>query len=352
MNSGNAAPLTWWSALAAVARQPAAYRVIVAMVTAAIACGGSAVAQTRAVPAASAYPVKSIRLIVPFPAGGGVDAVARVCAQKLSDLWGQQVVIDNRAGSGGIIAAELAARAAPDGYTLFFGGSASHSTTPHMYRKLPYDAVKDFAPVTLIGATPYILVVHPIVTASGVRELINLARAQPGTLNYSSAGNGSTTHLTAEMFKSMAGVNIVHVPYKGAAPALNDLLGGQVQVAFFPAVVVQQHAKSGRLRALAVTGLQRTRLMPELPTVAEAGLPGFEASGWYGLLTPSGVPAAIITRLHQQMMAALAERELQERFVVLGVDVIGAAAGEFAQYIRAELAKWGKVVRDSGARTD
>ena len=281
-----------------------------------------------------------------------MDAVARVCAQKLSELLSEQVVIDNRAGSGGIIAAEIAAHSAPDGYTLFFGGSASHGITPHLYRKLPYDAVRDFAPVTLIGATPYILVVHPSVAANSVKDLINLARAQPGALNYASAGNGSTLHLTGELFKRMANINIVHIAYKGAAPALNDLLSGQVQLAFNPAAVVQQHVKSGRLRALAVTGLKRTRLMPELPTVAEAALPGFEASGWYGLLAPAGIQGAIVARLHREMVTALAARDLQERFVVLGVDAIGAGPAEFAQYIRAELAKWGKVVRDSGARAD
>ena len=274
---------------------------------------------------------------------------ARVCAQKLSEILGEQVVIDNRAGSGGIIAAEIAAHSAPDGYTLFFGGSASHGITPHLYRKLPYDAVRDFAAVTLIGATPYILVVHPSVAANSVKDLINFARAQPGALNYASAGNGSTLHLTGELFKRMANINIVHVPYKGAAPALNDLLSGQVQLAFNPAAVVQQHVKSGRLRALAVTGLQRTRRMPELPTVAEAALPGFEASGWYGLLAPAGIQGAIVARLHREMVTALSARDLQERFVVLGVDAIGAGPAEFAHYIRAELAKWGKVVRDSGA---
>ncbi len=301
---------------------------------------------------AQRFPQKPVRLIVPFTAGGGVDAVARVCAQKLTELLGEQVVIDNRAGSGGVIAAEIAAHSVPDGYTLFFGGSASHGVTPHLYRKLPYDAVRDFAPVTLIGATPYILAVHPAVAASGARDLIRLARAQPGALNYSSAGNGSTTHLTMEMFKSMTNINIVHVPYKGAVPALSDLLSGQVQVAFNPAVVVQQHVRSGRLRALAVSGLQRTRLMPELPTLAESALPGFEARGWYGLLAPAGVSALIVARLHDAMMTGLSDRDLQERFLVLGVDTISASPEEFARYIRSELVKWGRVVRDSGARAD
>jgi tripartite-type tricarboxylate transporter receptor subunit TctC len=302
--------------------------------------------------ASPAYPTKPIRLIVPFPAGGGVDAVARVCAQKLSEQLGQQVVIDNRGGSGGIIAAELAAAAAPDGHTLFFGGSASHGVTPHLYRKLPYDAVKDFTPVALIGNTPYFFVVHPSVQAQNVKELIALAKAKPGTLNYASAGNGSTIHLTGEMFKSMAGVSITHIPYKGAAPAMNDLLSGQVQMTFLPAGVILQHVKLGRLRALAVTGAQRTKTMPELPTIAESAVPGFSAVGWYGLLGPAALPPGIVSRLETAVKGMLIDHELVERFLVLGIDVTPAGPAEFGRYIKGELEKWGKVVRDSHAKAD
>jgi tripartite-type tricarboxylate transporter receptor subunit TctC len=240
----------------------------------------------------------------------------------------------------------------PDGYTLFFGGSASHGITPNLYRKLPYDAVRDFTPIILIGATPYMLVVHPSVPATTVKELIALAKAKPGQLNYASAGSGSTLHLTAELFKSMAGVDIVHVPYKGAAPALTDLLSGQVQMTFNPAVVVSSHVKAGRLRALAVTSARRTSLAPDLPTIAEAGVPGFEATGWYGLLGPRALPPQITAKLNGELGRILTDREFIERYAVLGIEPLGGTPQQFAAYIRKELAKWGKVVRESGARVE
>jgi len=302
--------------------------------------------------ATDTYPDKPVRLIVPFPPGGGVDGAARVVGQRLADALGQQLVIDNRGGSGGIIGAEIAAKAAPDGYTLFFGGSASHGIAPHLYRKLAYDAERDFSPIVLIGATPYILVVHPSVPVTAVGELIALARARPGQLNYASAGNGSTLHLTGAMFTSMAGVDIVHVPYKGAVIALNDLLSARVQMTFNPAVVVMPHVKTGRLRALAVTSAKRTPLVPELPTVAEAGVPGFEATGWYGLLGPRGLPPQIVAKLNRATLTVLGDRELVERYAMLGIEPLGGTPAEFAAHIRSELAKWGKVVRESGARID
>jgi tripartite-type tricarboxylate transporter receptor subunit TctC len=301
---------------------------------------------------AATYPDKPIRLIVPFPAGGGVDAVARVVSQKLSAALGQQVVIDNRGGSGGIIAAEIAAHAVPDGYTLFLGGSASHGITPHLYRKLPYDPVRDFSPVGLIGEAPYFLVVHPSVAATTLRELIALARSRPGQLNYASAGNGSTLHLTAELFKSMAGINIVHVPYKGGAPALTDLLGGQVQMMFNPATLSLPYSRTGRLRALGVTSARRIVFAPELPTIAEAGLPGFAATGWYGLLGPRGLPAPTVSRLYQALAGVFADKDFVERFAALGVVPLAGNAAEFGAFVRSELAKWGKVVSESGARVD
>lgn len=322
----------------------AAVRVIVA---AGLACGAVAASY-----AAEDYPARPVRMIVPFPPGGGVDGVARILGQRLSEKLGQQVVIDNRGGSGGIIAAEIAVKSAADGYTLFFGGSASHGITPHLYRRLPYDAVKDFAPIVLLGSTPYILVVHPSVAANSVKELIALAKASPGKLNYASAGSGSTLHLTGELFKTMAGVNIVHVPYKGAAPALTDLLSGQIQMTFNPAVVVLPHVKAGRLRALAVTSAKRTALAPELPTVAEAGVAGFEAAGWYGVLAPARTPAAIVNALNRHIAAMLEEREFRGRLAAVGVEPLGGSPAQFASYIGSELAKWGKVVRVAGARID
>ena len=301
---------------------------------------------------AAGYPDKPIRLIVPFPAGGGVDGAARIVSQKLSEALGQQVVIDNRGGSGGVIGTEIAAHAAADGYTLFFGGSASHGITPNLYRKLPYDPVRDFAPVGLIGEAPYFLVVHPAVAATSVRELVTLAHARPGQLNYGSAGNGSTLHLAGELFKSMAGVNIVHVPYKGGAPALTDLLAGQVQLAFNPATLALPYARSGRLRVLGSTSATRAAFAPEVPTIAEAGVAGYAATGWYGLLGPGGMPAPVGARLYQAVTRVFADRDFVERFAALGVVPRAGNAAEFGVFIRSELAKWGRVVRESGARVD
>jgi len=300
--------------------------------------------------AAPAYPVKPIRLIVPFPPGGGVDGVARIAFQRVSESLGQQVVIDNRSGSGGIIAAETAARAAPDGYTLFFGTTATQAITPHYYRKLAYDPTRDFAPINLIAGAGYILVVHPSLPAQSVKEFIALAKAKPGTLNFSSSGNGTVLHLTAELFKSMTGLEMVHVPYKGAAPALADLLSGQIQLTFNPASVVLPHIKTTRLRGLGVTSAKRTQLAPELPTIAEAGVPGYESTGWYGVLAPANTAAAIVSRLNRELTTVLADKDVRERFAATGVEPIGTTPEQFAAFIRSEHAKWGKVVRSAGTK--
>lgn len=294
---------------------------------------------------AQPYPAKPVRLIVPFPVGGGVDGVARIAFARVSESMGQQFVIDNRGGSGGIIAAETAARAAPDGYTLFFGTTATQAITPHYYKKLAYDPLKDFAPINLIAGAGYILVAHPSVPVQSVKEFIALAKAKPGALNYSSSGNGTVLHLTTELFRSMAGIHVVHVPYKGAAPALTDLLSGQVQFTFNPASVMLPHIRSNRVRALGVTSVKRTPLAPEVPTIAEAGVPGYEASGWYAVLAPAGTPQPIVTRLHRELQNVLAERDVKERFAATGVEPIGMTPEQFAAYMRAEHAKWGKVVR-------
>jgi tripartite-type tricarboxylate transporter receptor subunit TctC len=301
---------------------------------------------------AQPYPSKPIRLIVPFPPGGGVDGVARITFARVSESLAQQVVIDNRGGSAGIIAAETAARAAPDGYTLFFGTTATQAITPHYYRKLAYDPVKDFAPISLIAGAGYILVVHPSLQAHTVKEFIALAKAKPGALNFSSSGNGTLIQLTAELFRSMAGVNLVHVPYKGAGPALADLLSGQVQLTFNPASVVLPHVKTNRLRALGVTTAKRMPLAPDVPTIAEAALPGYEASGWYAVLAPAGTAQSIITRLHRELMIALADRDVKERFAATGVEPIGATPEQFAAYMRDEYVKWGKVVRFAGVTAE
>ena len=318
----------------------------------AVVFSASALAQSPASEPGQAYPGKSIRLIVPFPAGGGVDSVARITFQRLSELLGQQVVIDNRGGSGGVIAAEIAARAAPDGYTLFFGTTATQAITPHYYRKLAYDPVKDFAPVNLLAGAGYLLVVHPALPAATVKELVALARAKPGTLNYSSAGNGSTLHLTMELFRSMAGIDLVHVPYKGAAPALADLLSGQIQLTFNPASVVLPHIRSGRVRALGISSAKRSPLAPGVPTIAEAGVRGYESSGWYGVLAPAHTPQAIISRLNRELNHALADKDVKERYSTTGVEAIGTTPEQFAGFIRSEYAKWGKVVRATGVKMD
>jgi len=247
---------------------------------------------------AQEYPSKPVRLIVPFAAGGGNDNVARLVGKQLSASLGQQVVIDNRPGAGGVLGAELAAKAAPDGYTLFLGGVGSHAINPNLHERLAYDPIKDFAPIVLLASAPLVLVVHPSLQADSIREFIAFARARPGQLNYASNGNGSSSHLAAVMFEAMAGVAMVHVPYKGLSPALTDLLSGRVQLMFSSVVAIQPHIKAGKLRGLAVTGSRRLSSMPELPTVAESGLAGYEASSWYGVLAPAGTAREIVAKLN------------------------------------------------------
>ena len=309
-------------------------------------------AQPPATSAGQAYPTKPIRLLVPFPPGGGVDAVARIAFQRLGEQLQQQIVIDNRGGSSGIIATELAARAVPDGYTLFFGVTSALAILPHYQRKLPYDVLTDFAPIHLIADGAYVLAVHPSVQAATVKELIALAKQKPGVLNFSSAGNGTMLHLNGELFKSLAGVNIVHVPYKGAAAAMTDVLAGQVHLTFTPPSVTLPHVKSARLRGLAVTSAKRSALAPDLPTIAEAGVPGYQATGWYAALAPTRTPAAIITRLNRELNDAIATKEVRERFFAAGVEAIGSTPEQFGEFIRAEYAKWGKVVRAAGVKQE
>jgi len=301
---------------------------------------------------AATYPDKPIRLIVPFAAGGGVDVVARLVSQKYAEALSQQMVNRQSRRLGGVIAADIAAHSVPDGYTLFLGGSASHGITPHLYRKLPYDAVRDFAPVSLIGEAPYFLIVNPRVPAMTVKELLALAQAKPGQLNYGSAGNGSTLHLTAELFRSMANIKIVHVPYKGGAPALTDLLAGQLQLMFAPAALALPQARSGRLRALGVSSEKRAPFAPEIPTIAETGVPGYAATGWYGLLGPRALPQPIVSKLSQTMANIYADKEFNDRCATVGVVPLKSNPKEFAGFIQSKLAKWGKVVRESGARID
>ena len=302
--------------------------------------------------AAQDYPLRPVRLIVPFPPGGGNDIVARAVAQELGKSLGQQFVVDNRAGAGGAIGAELAARSPADGYTLFLGGVGSHVVNPSLHAKLPYDPIRDFAPVTLIASAPSVLVVNPALQATSLSELTALARAHPGKLNYASNGNGSSAQLAAVLYESMAGVRMVHVPYKGVAQALVELMSGEVQVMFGTLVAILPHIKAGRLRALAVTGRNRSALLPEVPTLAEAGLPGYEAGSWYGILAPSGTPAAIVTRLNAEINAAIRQPEVRERLAAEGAEVVGGAPEEFAFHIRGELERMKKLVRTAGLRIE
>ena len=301
---------------------------------------------------AQSYPAKPIHLIVPFPPGGGNDTVARAIAQQIGPDLGQPVVIDNKPGAGGAVGAELAAKAPPDGYTLFLAGVGSHVVNPNVHAQLAYDPVKDFAPVTLIASAPSVLVVNPSVPAHTVAELTAYARANPGKLNYASNGAGSAAQLAAAMYESMAGVKMVHVPYKGIAPAMTDLLSGEVQLMFGTVVALVPHIEAGKLRPLAVTSRKRSALLPNVPTMAESGLPDYEAGSWYGIMAPAGTSREIIERLHGAIVKALAQPEVAKRLSTEGAVVIGSTPAEFAAHLKRELARVGKVVRAAGIRAE
>ena len=298
------------------------------------------------------YPHKAIRFIMPYPAGGSIDIAGRVVAQQLADNLGQQVVIDNRTGAGGIVGTETAARAAPDGYTLVMGGTGTLALSPHLQRKLPYDPVKDFAPVTLLVIVPYVLVVPAALKVNSVGELIALAKSRPDQINYGSGGNGSAPHLAAELFKTMAGVRLVHVPYKGSTPAINDVIAGQVQLTFTGIPSVIAHIKSGRLRPIGVTSAARAAALPDVPTIRESGVPGYEVSPWFGVLVPARTPPALVTRLNGEIVKVLRSQAIRERFAAEGVEPVGNTPAQFASYIKVELIKWGKVIKDAGIRVD
>ncbi len=314
-----------------------------------------AMAMVFAMPGAHAqapYPSKPIRIVVPFPAGGTTDILARAVALKLTETGGQPVVVDNRPGAGGNIGAELVAKSAPDGYTLLMGTVGTHAINPVLYAKIPYDPQRDFAPVILVAGVPNVLVVNPALPVNSVQELIAYGKANPGKLNFASSGSGTSIHLSGELFKSMSGVPMTHVPYKGSAPALTDLLGGQVQLMFDNLPSALPHIKAGKLRALAVTGAQRAPALPDVPTVAEAGLPGFEASSWFGLLAPAGTPKDIIARLHAEVAKWLATPEARNRLAAQGANAVGNSPEEFAQFIATETVKWRRVVKESGAKIE
>lgn len=301
---------------------------------------------------AQAYPAKPVRMVVPFPAGGATDIVARLIAQKLTDAFGQQVIVDNRGGAGGTIGSDVAAKSPPDGYTLLMATSSTHAIAPSLYSKLPYDPVRDFSPVTLVASATILLAVHPSVPAKTTSELIALAKKQPDALSFASSGNGGISHLVGEHFKSVAGIQMLHVPYKGDTPALVDLVGGQVHLMFGTAVSFLPYVKAGRLNALAVTNPQRSPIVPSVPTVAESGLPGFEALQWFGIFVPVGTSKDVIARLNAEIVKAVKLPDVRERLTSLGAEVVGSTPEQFAAFQKADTAKWAKVVKASGAKID
>ena len=301
---------------------------------------------------AQSYPDKPVRMVAPYPPGGTSDIIARILGQKLFDAWGQQIVVDNRAGANGSIGCELAAKSPADGYTLLIGNMTPIAANPSLYKKLGYDSLRDFAGVSLVAAGPNVLVVNPALPVKSVQELIAYAKASPGKLNFGSGGAGSPAHLAGEMFKTLTGVVITHVPYKGTVLSVNDLIAGQVQLVFSDAPPAMPHVKSGKLRALAVTGAKRTPLMPELPTVAEGGVAGFALDNWWGILVPSGTPKPVINRINAELVKALQMADVKERFANLGVEAIHSTPAAFDDYIKAEIAKLAKIIKASGARAD
>jgi tripartite-type tricarboxylate transporter receptor subunit TctC len=298
------------------------------------------------------YPTKPIRLVVPFPAGGTTDIIARAVSQRLTETLGQAVVVDNRPGAGGNIGAELVAKSPPDGYTLLMGTVGTHAINPGLYAKMPYDHVRDFAPVILVAGVPNVLVVPAALPVNSVQELIAYAKANPGKLNFASSGAGTSIHLSGEMFKTITGVNIAHVPYKGSAPALQDLVGGQVQMMFDNLPSSLALIKGGKLKALAVTSAQRSAALPDVPTMIESGLAGFEASSWFGILAPAGTPKDVIAKLSGEVAKWLATPEAKEKMAAQGAIPAGLMPDEFTRHIATETVKWQKVVKDSGAKVD
>ena len=301
--------------------------------------------------AAQDYPNRPIRLVVPQPPGGPTDIVSRILAQKMSERMGQPINVDNRAGAGSNIGTEIVAKAPRDGHTLVVA-TVQHIVNPFLFAALPFDPVRDFAPVSLISKAHIVLITHPESPAHTLRELIAAAKARPGQINWGSAGNGSTSHLAVELFKVNAGADVVHVPYKGTQPALTDLVGGRIPVMFDGVITSLPHIRAGRVRPLAVASLTRSLLLPEVPTMTEAGLPGFEAVGLAALMAPAGTPPEVIARLHREVVAVLQTPEVRERLIAMGLEVVGNSPAEFAEYLRSESVKWGNIIRDAKIRAE
>ncbi len=298
------------------------------------------------------YPSRPLRLIVPTAPGGGTDFTGRLVAAKLSESLGQQVVVENRGGGGGSVGADNAAKSTPDGYTLLLGSIATHAVNPALYKKLPYDHLKDFAPVSLIGTVPNAMVVHPSVPVKSMQEFIAYAKANPGKINYGSSGVGSPPHLSMELLRSMTGINLVHVPYKGAGPALADLLGGQMQAMCTSLAGLINFIKSGRVRALGVTTAKRNPQLPDVPTIVESGIPGYEVTIWYAVFAPVATPKAIVQKLNTEMVKALNSQEMKERMALQGMDPAPSTPAELTAFVKIETAKWAKAAKDSGATAE
>ena len=312
----------------------------------------SGVAATGGTASSAEFPSKPIRMIVAFAPGGGTDIIGRIAARGLSENLGAQVVVDNRPGAGGNIGTEIVARAVPDGYTLVTAGTGTHAINPWLYANIPYDAVKDFEPVCLVAATPYLMVVNPSVPARTVKEFIALAKASPDKINMASSGSGGMPHLSGELFNMMTGIKMTHVPYKGTGAVFPDLIGGRVQVTFGDIVATIPHVKSEKLRALGVTSPKRVPSLPDVPTIAESGVPGYDAVGWFGTFAPAGTPKAVIAKLNAAIVKHVRQADTAERLAALGAEVVASTPEQFRAIQKRDLARWGKVVKQSGARVE
>jgi tripartite-type tricarboxylate transporter receptor subunit TctC len=319
---------------------------------AAVVAGYGSLALAQSGAPALPFPVKPVRIIVAFPPGGGTDIVARIVGQRLSDGWGQQAIIENRAGASGVIGTEAAARAAPDGYTWFMGTMGNLTVNQHLYRKMAVDPQRDLTALSQVVAVHFVMVSHPSLPAKSVKELIALAKGRPGQINYSSSGPGGAPHLAGELLKSMAGIDLAHIPYKGSGPSFTDLLGGQVSLTFDSLLQAYPYIKAGKLNALGVLGAKRSPLLPQTPTLAESGVPGYELTNWFGLVVPAATPRELVTRLYGDVSKVLAQADVRDKLQAMGADVIGSSPEQFAAFMRSETAKWDKVVKSGNIRAE